>query len=907
MNFSTGSMGGGLNSAQRFNIRGQGTIGAGSSVSPLVLIDGMEGSLNSLNPQDIENISVLKDASASSIYGSRAAGGVILVTTKQGKEGKVTINYNNSFRFNSPLNLPRMMDSYTWAQYVNHATINEGAGVWFSDNKLDQIKRAQNDPSMRQMFVNPKTNKWEVWDENDILPIGSTDFLREHFKDSFSQEHNISMSGGSKKLRYYLSGNVLDRGGNLRYGNDNAQRYTLMSKVDIDLAEWVTMTYNMRFSRNKYDGPSWVENSQFYHDVMRRWPIIPTKDPNGHYNPETLIPQLLDGGRRNYENDATAHQLSFVIRPFEGLVLNAELNYRVTNNNGHIDWQTVYGMDANENPYVAANSTTSVKETNYKSHYWNPNIFAEYSFSFNEAHNFKTMLGFQCESLEQRYFDAEQKGIIGGLTTLNTTTSDPKVSGAPASWTTAGFFGRINYDYLGRYLFEANLRYDGSSRFLADRRWNFFPSFSTGWNIAREEFWMDKGIDISTLKLRGSYGLLGNQNTDNWYPFYPKLPFNVKGGTWLVNGERPNVAGEPALVSSSLTWEKSQTWEVGLDWAALNNRFTGSIGYFQRKTFDMVGPAPELPDVLGTDVPKVNNLDMTSRGWELQASWRDQVGDFQYGVSFMLSDNQVTIDKYPNASKNLAQRYYVGSKLGDIWGYRTIGIAKTDQEMQDHLSKVDQSALGNNWAAGDIMYADLNGDGKINGGAGTADDSGDRTIIGNRTPRYNFGLNFDSSWKGFDLKIFFQGVMKRDYAPVGDDAVFWGASGISKWQAVGFTGHLDFFRPDPNDPLGQNLDSYYPRANFKGGKNNYTQTRYLQNGAYCRLKNVTLGYTLPTDLTSRVGIRNLRFFVSGENLLTLTKFTKLGDPELIDATGGWGFGKVYPLSKTVSLGMSASF
>lgn len=896
MNFSTGSGGGALNSTKSFNIRGTGTIGSGSSVEPLVLIDGMEGDINSLNPQDIENISVLKDASASSIYGSRAAGGVVLVTTKSGKEGKTSINYNNSFRFNSPLNMPEMMDSYTWANYMNNASINSGAGAWFSESKLADIKKAQSDPTMQTMFKN-SNNRWEVWDANDILPIANTDWLDEHFGNSFSQEHTLSVNGGTEKLKYYFSANYLGQDGIMRHADDNKQRYAVTGKFDIALAKWMNMTYNIRFTRTDYTQPSYTnDGGLFYHNVSRYWPIVPVTDPNGHYVPESFVEELKNGGEYKDQTDILAQQIAFRITPLKGWVINAELNYRINNRHNHQDYLTTYGYDCDNVPYVTNNSVSSVYEYNYKSNYFNPNVFTEYSFSLKDAHNFKVMAGFQSEWLHDRSLSAQQNGILSGLPTLNTTSKDPKVSGAYNKWTTAGFFGRINYDYKGRYLFEGNIRYDGSSRFLRSNRWNVFPSFSAGWNIAHEAFWEDLSDKVNTLKLRASWGELGNQNTDNWYPFYPTIGFTQQGGNWLVNGAKPNIASQPALVSSSLTWEKSRTWEIGLDWGAFNNRLTGSFGYFQRKTYDMVGPAPELPDVLGTSVPKVNNLDMTSKGWDLQVSWRDQINDFSYGVALTLSDNTVTIDKYPNDSKNLSN-YYAGAKLGDIWGYTTIGIANSQEEMDAHLAKVDQSQLGSNWTAGDIMYADLDGDGKVSTGEYTLNNHGDISVIGNTTPRYNFGLNLDASWKGFDLKLFFQGTLKRDYWASG--SVFWGAIGQGKWQALGFKEHSDYWTPE-------NTGAYYPRADWGGGRNTYTQTRYLQNAAYARLKNITLGYTLPKAVTEKFCVQNLRVFASAENLFTITGFTDLSDPELV-GVGQWGFGKTYPLSKTMSLGLSVTF
>lgn len=898
MNFSTSSSGGTLNASKNINIRGTGTIGAGSSVSPLVLIDGMEGDLNSLNPQDIENISVLKDASASSIYGSRASGGVILVTTKSGKEGKTVINYNNSFRFNSPLNMPEMMDSYTWAQYMNTASINSGAGAWFSEKKLADIKAAQSDPTMQTMFKN-SNNRWEVWDSNDILPIANTDWLKEHFGNSFSQEHTLSINGGSEKMKYYFSANYLNQDGILRHGDDNKQRYAVTAKINADLTNWLKMTYSARFTRTDYEAPTVMVNGtdEFYHNMCRYWPIIPTIDPNGHYVAESYIERMKNGGMYNTQKDVFAQQLAFRLTPLEGLVINAELNYRINNDNNHTDWQTTYGYNADNVPFVDFNPNSAVKEHNYKSNYFNPNIFAEYSRSIAD-HNFKVMAGFQSEWFRQRTVTAQQYGIIAGLPTLDTTSSTPTVGGAYNTWTTAGFFGRLNYDYKGRYLFEANIRYDGSSRFLRENRWNWFPSFSAGWNIAQEAFWEDFSNTVNTLKLRASWGELGNQNTDNWYPFYPTINYKPNDGNWLVNNAKPNTAGQPALISALLTWERSRTWEIGLDWGAFNNRLTGSFGYFQRETYDMVGPAQELPDVLGAAEPKVNNLDMTSKGWDLQISWRDQINDFSYGASLTLSDNTVTIDKYPNPSKSL-HTYYDGAILGDIWGYTTVGIANTQQEMDNHLSNADQSALGSNWTAGDIMYADLNGDGKVDKGQNTLADHGDLRVIGNSTPRYNFGLNLDAAWKGFDLKVFFQGTLKRDY--MAGSATFWGATGTGKWQALGFTEHNDYWSPE-------NTGGYYPRPDWNGGRNTQNQTRYLQNAAYCRLKNVTLGYTLPKFLTEKIYVQNLRIFASAENLLTITDFTGIADPELIGAGYGDGnLGKTYPLSKSVSLGLSVTF
>lgn len=912
MNISTSSAGGSLNAGKSFNIRGNGKIGDfGSALNPLVLIDGMEGDINAINPQDIENISVLKDAAASSIYGSRAPGGVILITTKKGKLGKPTINYNNNFRFNSPLNMPHMADSYRFALGINDLMVNGGNSPMYSEAKLQQILDYQQGKSTQYMWE--RDGRWNSFDDPDrkgIMPTANTDWLHEMFGSSFTQEHSISANGGSENMQYYLSANYLDQGGLLKYGEDGSKRYSVTAKINADLASWLKVGYSLRFNRTDFDSPSFandgaddVHRNVFYFDMCRYWPVIPMIDPNGHYTAESKINQLTQGGRYKTQNDILAQQLQFVIEPIKNWRTTVELNYRSNYNFEHTDYQTVYAYDVKEQPYVIANNTSAVKEYAYKSNFFNPNIFSEYSHEFESGHNMKIMLGFQSELLKQRTITAKQDEIIGSNPTLDTTTSNAKANGGYAEWATVGFFGRANYDYKGRYLAEVNIRYDGTSRFLRNQRWNWFPSFSFGWNVAREAFFEDFTNIVNTLKIRGSWGELGNQNTDNWYPFYPVIDLRHQNSGWLVNGVRPNTAAESNLVASSLGWEKTQTLDIGFDLGMLNNRLNVTFDYFQRKSKDIVGPAPELPIILGTKVPNINNLNMTSKGWEIMVSWRDQINDFKYGASLALSDNQVVVDKFPNPSKDLGQTYYAGSKLGDIWGYETVGIAQTQEEMDNHLSHANQNSIGSNWGAGDIMYANKNGDKTIDSGANTLDDHGDKVLLGNSTPRYNFGLNLDAAWKGIDLKIFFQGTLKRDYMPSSGSTMFWGAVGY--WQANFFEDHLDYFRPaDTSNPLGANLNAYYPRP-LENDKNRQAQSRYLQNAAYARLKNITLGYTLPANLTSKFFVNNLRFFISAENLFTITSLVNTFDPETI-GVGDWD-GCTYPLSKTVSFGLSATF
>ena len=913
MNISTGTFGGALNATQKIDIRGIGTIGTGSSVKPLILIDGMEGDMTTLNPNDIETISVLKDAASSSIYGSRAPGGVILITTKKGKSGKAIVNYNNNFRFLSPLNMPVIADSYSFAMAINDQLKNGGQAPMYSDTKLKQILDYQQGKSTKYMWeLGGRWNSFDDPQRKDIMPTGNTDWLRTHFGDSFTQEHSVSINGGSEKTQYYLSGNYLNQGGLLTYGDDSKQRYAFTAKISTDISKWLNISYNTRFSRFDYDAPSFTGGDEmnanvFYFDMIRYWPVIPLMDPNGYYNEPSKVNQIKDGGREKTQDDVFAQQLAFLIEPIKDWRTHIELNYKTSNYFKHRDFLTTYAYDVNKVPFAISNQTTGVTEYGYKSNFFNPNIYTEYTKLVGDGHNLKGMLGFQAELFNQRNLFGSQDNIISGVPTLNTTTANATTNGGYGHWATAGFFGRLNYNYKERYLAEANLRYDGTSRFLRDQRWNWFPSFSLGWNVARESFFEDYTNMVNNLKLRASWGQLGNQNTDNWYPFYRVVNFKTSDGNWLLGGKKPNTASESNLVSALLTWERTQTLDFGFDLSMLRNRLNINFDWFQRKALDMVGPAPELPNILGIGVPKVNNLDMTSKGWELQAGWRDVIRDFSYGVTLSLSDNKVSIDRFPNASKSFTDKdgnklYYEGENYGDIWGYETVGIAKTNEEMQAHLASLPnggQNALGSNWGAGDIMYKDLNGDGKIDAGKNTALDPGDRKVIGNSNPRYNFGLNIDLAYKGFDLKVFTQGTLKRDYMPGSGTTLFWGAVGY--WQTNFFKPQLDYFRPaDTKSPLGANVDGYFPRP-LENDRNRKSQTRYLQNAAYARLKNITLGYTLPANITKQFYVSNLRVFVSAENLLTVTKL-KMYDPETI-GVGNWD-GSTYPLSKSFSCGLS---
>ena len=908
--------GGGLNQKQSINVRGIGTIGEGSTGDALILIDGMEADIFSVNPQDIESISVLKDAAASSIYGSRAPFGVVLVTTKKGKAGKAQINYNNSFRLSSPINMPSSLDSYTYALFFNDAGYNSGWGSynWVSQTRLQRIKDYMDG---KISYTTIPLNGSNTWADGYQEGNDNIDYYNLFFKKNvFAHEHNFSVNGGTDKIQYYLSANYLDQDGTLRMGEDYSKRYTMSAKISAQLSRAVSLSSNTRFVRNDFVQPTHM-NDSFFSDIGRQcWPVKPLYDPNGNLF-DDHVQQMKNGGRKTERNTWLYQQFNLTIEPIKGWRLIGDLSYRYNTQYAHEDLLTISQIGVDGVTKVRSwDENSSVSESSFASDYFNVNLYTDFEKTFAKSHHLKALAGFQAEANNYRNIWAQKIGITyPGKPTINTSTGidkdgkviAPNVSGGHNRWSTAGFFGRVNYDFQEKYLVEANLRYDGSSRFRSDDRWGFFPSASLGWNIAREEFFQPATRIMNTLKLRASYGSLGNQNTTALYPTYTVMGTGTSD-KWLMNGVKPNIAWAPALVSYDLTWEKIRTWNVGIDIGLFNNRLTGSFDYFIRNTNDMVGPSEKLPATLGIAVPPSNNTDLRTAGWELELMWKDRLQNgLNYSLRFTLADSRTKITRYSNPS-GLIDSFYEGKYCGEIWGYETIGIARTDDEMAEHVGSLvngGQSALGQDWQAGDIMYSDLNEDGKIDAGARTLDNHGDLKRIGNSTPRYNVGIDLSADWKGFDFRMFWQGTLKRDYFQ--GSYYFWGANGSQGYLfSTALKGHEDYFRNDESSPLGVNLNSYYPRPLLNTNKNQQCQTKYLQNAAYMRLKNLQIGYTLPRKIVQKMGVQNLRFFASGENLLTITDLVKFFDPETIES-GSFAHGYAYPLSRTYAFGLNITF
>ena len=923
----TNDNGGAPGQKMSINIRGAGSISDGSKASTLVLIDGVEGDLSLVNPNDIENISVLKDAAASSIYGSRAPFGVILVTTKGGKKG-LSVTYTGNVRMQNPLNTPHMLDSYKHALVSNEASRNSGGGDLFSQGLIDKILAYQQGRKMYDKDGNdshvewgtgPRTEQGDDW-EWESGTWANTNWYDVYMKNiSYSQEHNLSLDGGTDKVTYFVSGRYYKQNGLYNFMKDEYHTMNLNGNFNFTINDKVTFNWNTRLVDETSDRPS-AMNDLFFRNLSKLFPTTPLKMPNGDYNQFSFVPALRDGGQQLTKNQLLYNQLKLTVEPIKDWKIYVDFASRIENPfysrqykvlhevlpNGNItNVAPLKGMSSGDygikdDAFVVEpkGGDNWYEEKNGKVLYYNVTARTDYEKKINK-HYFKVLLGTQIEYYKNQDLRVGSTNILSDEHPIIPMSSDNLLRlYHKGEWSTVGIFGRINYSWADRYLFEANFRADAASRFPSDKRWGYFPSFSIGWNIAQENFFenlRDKGFDM--LKLRGSFGSLGNQNADSMYPYFQKVVTDTPA--YLINGERAEGIAVPKPFSSDITWETIQTTDIGVDIALLSNRFSASFDWYERQTKDMVGPAATLPAIYGAEVPKTNNATLRTRGWELEITWRDHINkDWSYEIGGSVSDYNDVITKYESPDNKL-ENYYASKNLGDIYGYRVHGIAKNDNEMNDWIKNGhDQTSVSQIWGGGDFMYEDIDGDGKITEGANTLDDKGDLVIIGNSTPRFQYSFRGSLTWKSFDFSMFWQGIGKRDLYI--NSSTFDGMG--DAYDRPMSEEHMDYFRYADN-PFGENLDAYYARPRIDGA-NNKTNDYYLQSGAYLRLKNITLGYTLPKSTKLKNVIKNLRIYVSGENLCTFTPL-RIFDPEAIGlSTAPWGLGLTYPMFRTYSVGLT---
>lgn len=911
------------------SLRGQGNLN--NNANPYVLVDGVEMSLSDVNPSDIENISVLKDAAASAIYGARAAYGVIMVTTKKGEEGKMRINYQGTVGWSTPTVLPEMANSLDFANYFNAATDNAGLPRQYSDEKLGLLQQYIANPSSVDPWAElPKNSNMNPAFENSGNGVGNVDYFKLHYKDfAFKQNHNLSVSGGSKVAQYYVSGGFYSEDGIMRYADMDYSRFNFNANVTSEITKWLKMKVNTKFMHSDQNTPfgDGGISEGFYHSLARFRPTVSPIDPNGHFTELTMIPYLQSGTNINTQKDNINLTTGFEAQPLKDWRIFFDYTYKLGNEEDKAlnVAPLIFGADGETTSKGVRDELGMAKDGRFtrtvtRTRYQSVNLYTNYLFSIAE-HNFTVLAGYQEEDYNFSY-------LKNAVTDLYSTTNpglglgsgDKTIIDTRNAWATRGFFGRINYDYDGRYLVELNGRYDASSRFAAGHRWGFFPSVSLGWNVTREKFMQPVTHILSNLKIRGSYGLLGNQTGADLYTFASMMQINDALGNYIFADGRHLYTKAPGVIDPNTTWEKVESKNLGIDFSFFGNSLTGTFDLFQRDTKDMLGPTADLADFFGGTAPNTNNASMRNRGWELMLNYRGKIGkDIEYSVGASLADATSEVTKYQNPTgtdPNL--NWYVGKKVGEIWGYRASGLIQTPEEADAYNTQYDLSFLsGNPWAPGDVKYLNLNGDNKIDNGKNNLEDMGDMTIIGNMTPRYQYTFNGSISYKGVSLSMMFQGVAKRDWMAAPGSAYFWGDGAYA--QVTVFKQHLNYWSPD-------NPNAYYPRPyTGPGGKvgdfrNKTTQSvdRYVQNAAYCRLKNLTVSYDLPDAWTNKAGLSKIQVFFSGENLLTFTKLAGMFDPEALFAFSEYGTdvngkpvldqaGKNYPINRVLSVGLIVNF
>lgn len=908
LNISMNMRGGEPGSASTWNLRGIGSL-AGNA-SPLILVDGVEMNIQNVDPESIESISVLKDASASAIYGARAPFGVILITTKKGGQNeKVSIQYSNNFSMNSPIRVPSFVDSYTWATAYNQANANAGLNPVYSDEQMNRI-RGYIDGTFPYEYdpENPIDNIWAGrrngnanWDWPRVL-------LRDY---SLNQKHNLSVSGGNEKNQYFISGGYIHQNGMYEWGNDHYKRYNFMTNFTSQVTPWLAVNTSVKYADGETDypiGQTTVDREHFFREILMFAPMMPFYNINGTV--QSPLVRLLQGTGRNVTNvNDFFLTLGGELEPVKGWKTRVSYNY---NNQGSRNtrnprpvWvelgtggfgnvgkpNTGYSAVFSQNIYQLVN-VVSTYEKAYGGHYLQGTV------GYEQEYRFFTGLSASGTNL-----------ISTEVPSISTSIGDRIVSDDIYHWATQGVFGRFNYNYEEKYLVEFSARYNGSSRFDRDSRWGFFPSASAGYNLSQERFWDELRPHVGLLKLRASYGSLGNQNVAN-YLYLPTIPVSPEA-SWIIDGTRPPVAATPSLVNDELTWETITTLNAGLDVAMISNRLNLTFDWYNRTTSNMLGPSVVLPYTLGATTPRANNAKLSTKGFELGVKWEEILSPkFSYHAGVNLGDSKSEILEYLNEN-GLIDTWYAGKQVGEIWGLTSAGLMQSDGEEMP-----DQSRYFPRWGAGDMKYVDLNGDGFVNDGERTLDNHGDLSVIGNTLPRYNVAVTGGFRWRQLDFSMFWQGIGQRDYFPHISSSNFWGMT--SAWAGSGLYRNsytLDYWRPEnESNILGPNTDGFLPKPYFTNetNKNRQVQTAYLLNAAYLRLKNLQIGFTLPPHMLNALKLTNARIYLSGENLLTITSLPRTLDPETMVASdpseGGYmTAGVIYPIHRSFSAGINVSF
>lgn len=907
----------------KLNIRGATSIV--NSGTPLVLIDGVESSIDRINPNDVETISVLKDAASAAIYGARAGFGVILITTKANKDGKAHITYNGRFSWSAPtINTDFVTTGYDAITLVDNfqQAMYSTSYSNYTQSAYDALYERRNDKSEnsdRPWVVVGNDGKYHYYANFDWY-----NYLFDYSQPTWN--HNLNISGGTDKFNYLVSGNMVDKDGIYAMNTDKYHTRTITGKFSSQVNNWLKLTASVKLYKSKYHQPGYdyedggnIGNLSF-HAMPWLMPYNPdgtnvyTYAGNGNKPTDGFSAMLRTGnGGTTVKRIQTIYSLNAVAHVIDGLDIYGNASYKLYEKDKTF---RMANFDYSEQPDIIQKATSGffanrLKEIHTEEEVWVYDLYANYKKTFNQAHNLNIIAGINFEKERYKNTEASIYNLLSAtLNDLALGTGDKGVKGGQHEYALMGYFGRISYDYMGKYLAEVNMRYDGTSRFQQGDRWGYFPSLALGWRFSEENFMKDTKKWLSNAKLRASLGSLGNQVTDGYSnPYYPFIRRVKIGSTYSANYIFNNTTAAytqlDAPVSSSLTWEKIITGNIGLDLGFFDNKLTTSLDIYQRETKDMLATSLTLPDVYGFASPLENNGQLRTKGYELTVSWNDRFilnnKPFNYGISLSLADSKSKLIKYKGNETKLLGSMYEGMEWGEIWGYQIEGIYKTTEEAT--ARGVDQTFINTRFTnqAGDLIFSDLDGSKKIDKGAGTLEDHGDLVKIGNSQPRYHYSVNLSASWNGIDFSAFFQGIGKQDIYPGGNNTMFWGPFARP---------YASFIPKDFADKVWSpdRLDSYFPRAAAdlaRFGPLQFANDRYLQNLAYCRLKNLTVGYTLPHLLTKKIGLETVRFYFSGENLLTLTSLDcKYLDPEQMTTDNT---GRVYPFSKSFSFGIDVTF
>lgn len=943
---------GGIDAQPTLTIRGVGTLSNNETSSPYIIVDGIPTEdLTLINPNDIESVSVLKDAASTSIYGSRAAFGVILITTKGGAKDKVSVNYTNNFSWGTPSILPDYADVPSQLEAMMEVNRNAGTsnpelfGMYFNqpisapgtdlngktmidlaklwqqqhgykkDDQYRNLRPYQSLSDVGDYYIDPATGKALFYADWDVVGINYRDWTP-------SQSHNINVNGTSGRTSYYLSFGYDKKEGVLAANPDELHRYNVTANIQSNVTDWLTVGARFQYTDRTYTTPNPMETPYQY---MWRWGsfFYPYGMIDGVdlRSPYALLKAAADDETHTKFTRMTGYLKANII---DGLTLNADYTY--TNRNVFVDevrspvfgyntWGTV---DA---PSMYSSSSYVYQDSRYNNR-WALNVYANYEFNFGK-HNFNVMAGGNAEGGTYRMHYSQRRDLTNvNLPELNLASGEQLVGSEHSHWGTAGYFARINYNWNEIWLLELNGRIDGSSSFPANDRWAFFPSGSVGYRFSQENYFEPIRDIVSNGKLRASFGEIGNEAVGN--NMYIQTIGNPSSSYWLdAKGSRLTMYDLPKMVSETLTWERIQTADIGLDLGFFNNSLNVTFDWYQRKTLDMLAPGTVLPDVLGADAPYGNNGSLRTRGWELSASWNKQFGDFNVYVSGNVSDFKTVVTEWNNPTGILSD-YFSGKVYGDIYGFETDRLFTEDDFTWDAQGNrtgyapgvANQDGLvgsGNfQYSPGDTKYKDLNNDGKIDGGKGTTSDMGDLKVIGNSTPRFQYGFRLGGSWKGIDIDMYFQGVGKWSQWSTGAFVMPFsrGADGI-------YENQMDYWTPD-------NTDAWWPRLYpgngvsgtvsgvATGAYNFYPQSKYLIDRSYLRFKNLTVGYTLPQNLTKKWYIEKLRVYFTAENLCELinNSFAPV-DPEIdsseVSGNGNGTWGRITPMMRTISCGLQLTF